>query len=86
MCGIPFFFIEALAVVIVDSDVIVGMDHSFNRPVADPFSLSLCVCVCVCGVCVCVSQVKFGVKRERVPFVLAHDFEIIIEKHFGFDK
>ena len=31
-------------------------------------------------------QVKFGVKRERVPFVLAHDFEIIIEKHFGFDK
>ena len=35
----------------------------------------------------CLSQqVKFGVKRERVPFVLAHDFEIIIEKHFGFDK
>ena len=31
-------------------------------------------------------QVKFGVKRERVPFVLAHDFEIIIDKHFGFDK
>ncbi|CAI8031374.1 Phosphatidylinositol 4,5-bisphosphate 3-kinase catalytic subunit beta isoform [Geodia barretti] len=31
-------------------------------------------------------KVKFGVKRERVPFVLAHDFEIIIEKHFGFDK
>ena len=31
-------------------------------------------------------QVKFGVKRERVPFVLAHDFEINIEKYFGFDK
>ena len=31
-------------------------------------------------------QVKFGVRRERVPFVLAHDFEIIIEKHFGFEK
>ena len=45
----------------------------------------VCVCVCVCvGVCVC--QVKFGVKRERVPFVLAHDFELIIDKNFGFDK
>lgn len=31
-------------------------------------------------------KVKFGVRRERVPFVLAHDFEIIIDKHFGFDK
>lgn len=31
-------------------------------------------------------KVKFGVRRERVPFVLAKDFEIIIEKHFGFDK
>ena len=31
-------------------------------------------------------KVKFGVRRERVPFVLAHDFEIIIEKHFGFDR
>ncbi len=31
-------------------------------------------------------KVKFGVRRERVPFVLAHDFEIIIEKHYGFDK
>lgn len=31
-------------------------------------------------------KVKFGVRRERVPFVLPHDFEIIIDKHFGFDK
>ena len=31
-------------------------------------------------------KVKFGVRRERVPFVLAHDFEIIIDKHFGFEK
>ena len=31
-------------------------------------------------------KVKFGVRRERVPFVLAHDFEIIIDKHFGFDR
>ena len=25
-------------------------------------------------------KVKFGVRRERVPFVLACDFEIIIDK------
>lgn len=25
-------------------------------------------------------KVKFGVRRERVPFVLARDFEIIIDK------
>lgn len=31
-------------------------------------------------------KVKFGVRRERVPFVLARDFEIIIDKHYGFDK
>ncbi len=31
-------------------------------------------------------KVKFGYRRERVPFVLAHDFEVIIEKHYGFDK
>jgi len=31
-------------------------------------------------------KVKFGVRRERVPFVLAHDFENIIDKHYGFDK
>ncbi len=30
-------------------------------------------------------KVKFGYRRERVPFVLAKDFEIIIDKHFGFD-
>ena len=30
-------------------------------------------------------QVKFGVRREWVPFVLASDFEHIIEKHFGFN-
>ena len=30
---------------------------------------------------------KFGVRRERVPFVLASDFEIIIAReHFGFKK
>ena len=28
----------------------------------------------------------FGLRRERVPFVLPQDFEIIIEKHFGFDR
>lgn len=27
---------------------------------------------------------KFGVKREFVPFVLADDFTLIIEKHMGF--
>ena len=27
---------------------------------------------------------KFGVKREFVPFVLADDFTLIIEKHIGF--
>ena len=32
-------------------------------------------------------KLKFGVRRERVPFVLASDFEIIIVKeHFGFKK
>ena len=31
-------------------------------------------------------KVKFGVRRERVPFVLPQDFEIIIEKHYGFDR
>eukprot|EP00731_Ephydatia_muelleri_P014562 Em0008g282a len=31
-------------------------------------------------------KVKFGVRRERVPFVLPQDFEIIIDKHFGFEK
>jgi phosphatidylinositol-4,5-bisphosphate 3-kinase len=30
-------------------------------------------------------KVKFGVRRERVPFVLASDFEHIIDKHFGFN-
>jgi len=30
-------------------------------------------------------KVKFGYRRERVPFVLAKDFEIIIDKHFGFE-
>ena len=28
----------------------------------------------------------FGLRIERVPFVLPQDFEIIIEKHFGFEK
>ncbi|KAL5491745.1 hypothetical protein EMCRGX_G017097 [Ephydatia muelleri] len=28
----------------------------------------------------------FGLRRERVPFVLPQDFEIIIEKHFGFER
>ena len=27
---------------------------------------------------------KFGVKREFVPFVLADDFTLIIERHIGF--
>ena len=31
-------------------------------------------------------KVKFGVRRERVPFVLASDFEIVIDKHFGFSR
>ena len=31
-------------------------------------------------------KVKFGVRRERVPFVLASDFEIIIDKHYGFKE
>ena len=28
---------------------------------------------------------KFGMKRERVPFVLADDFAIIIDRHMGFN-
>ena len=28
---------------------------------------------------------KFGVKRERVPFVLADDFTLIIDKHMSFE-
>ena len=31
-------------------------------------------------------KVKFGVRRERVPFVLPEEFELIINKHVGFDR
>ena len=44
------------------------------------------MCLCLVSVTSVSQQVKFGVKRERVPFVLVHDFEVIIDKHFGFDK